>query len=96
MLLDSTKPTQTRLLSFFGLVAAIILILLGVGCPSYYYTTAALLALPSPFLFVALIFSPKIIGRWPWLRFYLYFCFFASILCYVDELIWLKFPATHQ
>jgi hypothetical protein len=92
MLLDPAKPTQTRLLSFFGLVAVIILILLGVGCPSYYYTTAALLALPSPFLFGALIFFPKIIGRWPRLRFYLYFCFFASVICYADEWIWLTYP----
>jgi hypothetical protein len=93
VLFDPTKPTRTRLLSFVGLVITSLLILLGTCWPSY-YTIAALLALPSPLMFAGLIFGPKMIARWPKLRFYLYFCAILSVLCYLFEWIWLTFIVT--
>jgi hypothetical protein len=74
-----------------GVIATLLLILLGASWPSYFFSTAALLALPSPFLFGALIIFPQLIGRCPRLRFCLYFCVGVSILCYAFEWLWLKF-----
>jgi|SRR5277367_5271566 len=82
-----TTSTRVRLLSFTGVVVTAPLIVLGGVWPSY-YTILAILAAPAPFLFLALIFRPVLIEKWPRLRFYLLSCVAASALAWAFQLLW--------
>ena len=78
-----------RLLCLVGVLATVLLLGLGLGWPSAIYTPVAILALPSPLLFLVAIVRPSLIRNHRILRYYLIGCCVASALCWLDEVWWL-------
>jgi hypothetical protein len=89
MILNPIKSVQTRLLSLMGIIVCAFGIALGLW-PSI-YTIVALLMLPSPFIFIWVVFQPSILARWPKLRFYLIASVALSVLAWTSEYAWLYF-----
>jgi len=83
-----TSSIGVRLLCFGGAVVTALLIYLGFCWPSY-FTLVAILALPSPILFLVAVARPKLIRNHRVLRFYLIGCCVASALSWLVEVWWL-------
>src|SRR5579859_2644638 len=78
---------RLRLLAFTGFLASAALIFLGAIWPSY-YTIAAIAAIPSPFVFAALMFRPAFLSNWPKVRIYLLLCVAAAASLWAFQLVW--------
>lgn len=89
MALTSRSSIQIRLLSIGGLLVTAGMILLGGVYPSY-FTIIAILVLPAPFAFGALIFRPGLAAKWPKLGIYLAACVAVSAASWLAEFIWLS------
>jgi hypothetical protein len=92
MLFDPAKPSRTRLLSFGGLIATLLMLVLGAIRPSP-FTLIAILIIPAPFAFAVTIFRRAVFETWPKLRIYLIACVVASIVSWAVEVTWLGFVA---
>jgi len=77
-----------RFLCFGGTLATVFLFLLGFGWPSAIYTPVAILALPSPILFLIAAAFPSLVRNRQVLRYYLVGCCFASALCSIYQIWW--------
>jgi hypothetical protein len=77
-----------RLLCLGGALVTAALICLGGIWPSY-YTIVALVALPSPILFLVAVVRPSLVHNHRSLRSYLIGCCIASALSWLDEIWWL-------
>ena len=78
-----------RLLYLGGAWVTLLLLGLGFGWPSAIYTPVAILALPSPILFLVAAVCPSLVQNHPVLRYYLIGCCVASALCWIDEVWWI-------
>ena len=81
-----------RLTFVAGLIATLALTGLGAIWPSL-FSLFALVALPSPVLFLLGVFKPRFITERPKLRVYLWICVALSVVSWVMEIVWL---ATRQ
>jgi len=84
----SSGGIVARFLYLGGAVLTSTLLLLGFVWPSI-FTLIALLALPSPILFLFGVAKPQFVDSRPLLRKYLIGCAAASVLSWAAEIIWL-------
>jgi hypothetical protein len=83
-----TNSIVIRLLCLGGALVTVALIYLGGIWPSY-FTIVALVALPSPILFLVAVVRTSMIRNHRALRYYLIGCCAASALSWLDEICWL-------
>lgn len=79
--------TRVRLLALLGFLVTGGL--LGLGVRSALYAMLALPAIPAPFVFVVMIFRPRIFSDSPRLRTYLKLCVAVSGLAWAYQFLWL-------
>ena len=79
---------DVRFLCFGGTLVTVFLFLLGFGWPSAIYTPFAILALPSPILFLIAAAYPSLVRNRRGLRYYLVGCCIASALCSIYQIWW--------
>jgi hypothetical protein len=83
----SRSSIQIRLLSLGGLLITVAMILLGAIYPSY-FTIIAILLIPAPFGFGALVFRPGLASKWPKMCIYLAGCVAVAAASLLTEFIW--------
>ena len=79
---------SVRLTFIAGLLVTLALVGLGAIWPSL-FSFFALVALPSPVVFLVGIFKPRLITDRPKLRVYLWICVALSVVSWVMEIVWL-------
>ena len=86
---EANNSFAVRWLCFVGAIVTASLIWLGGMWPSA-FTVVALVALPSPLLFLVAVVQPAFIQNRRVLRIYLMACCLAAIACWIYEVAWLR------
>ena len=85
---EHASDTSLRLAALGGLLAALALVWLGAIWPSL-FTVVAIVALASPFIFLAGIVRPALLREWRGIRGYAILCVVLSAACWIVEVAWL-------